>query len=226
MKKVVNQTLSIQIVEYVKELLLSGELAPGDKITELSLANALSISQPPVREAMQILIAEGFVETKGKRGRYITKMSPKNIRDSYFTGGMIEAGVVSYSLHLFTDKDIENIEKIVLKMKKYADDTIDADIDDIAQLDIEFHNYLFSLSDNATARKLWFRCCQSVGKYFFYQRWKEMHTSMEKYQRHKIILDAIKSKDARLVQDTILEHYTSAGEIISQYAERLDASSQ
>ena len=219
MKKVIQQqNLSTQIVEYVKDLLLAGELSPGDKITELSIANALSISQPPVREAMQILMAEGFVETKGKRGRYITKMSPQQIMNSYFTGGIIEGGVVAHSLPKFTEEVMRTLDGMILKMKKHADGLLD--IDDFAQLDMEFHNYLFSISGNMTARDITFRCCQTIGKYYFYPKWKEMYTAIEKFERHNIIVKAIRSQDKQLVQKTLLEHYTSASEIISRHVEQ------
>ena len=218
MKKIIQQqNLSTQIVEYVKELLLVGELSPGDKITELSIANALSISQPPVREAMQILKSEGLVETKGKRGRYITKMTPQQIRNSYFIGGIIEGGVVAHSLPKFNEEIMATLDGMILKMKKHAEGLLD--IDDFAQLDMEFHDYLFSVSGNMAARDITFRCCQTIGKYYFYPKWKEMYTAVEKFERHNVIVKAIRSKDKQLVQDTLLEHYTSASEIISRHVE-------
>lgn len=218
MCKIVTKTYSQQVVEYIKDMLINGELAPGDKITELAIARVLSISQPPVREAMQILASEGIVEIKGKRGKYITKLSPKKVRDSYLSGGILESNVVVRSLDNFTSDHMERLEAIVTSMKESSDNA--GSLEDFAKLDMNFHELLFEVADNTVARDLWFRSCQAVGKYFFFKGWCEMHTLQQKYERHLEILNVLKSGDKAQIEDIILEHYTSAGVLISSYAEK------
>jgi len=56
-------TYSDQVADFVKNRILSGDLVPGDPIREMAIASELSISRAPVREAMQILIREGLIES-------------------------------------------------------------------------------------------------------------------------------------------------------------------
>lgn len=217
MPKIIKKTFSQQVVEYIKRQLVDGDLKPGDKITELSIAKELSISQPPVREAMQILTSEGIVEVKGKRGKYITKLSPKQIIDSYFAGGVLEANVVIEALAKFTPHAIAHLEQLVEEMRLCAKRNCPAE--DIADLDLQFHEYLFEVADNPTARGLWFRSCQAVGKYFFFKRWGDMHGLQRKYERHLEILDAIKTGDKEEVEQVIRNHYSTAGQMISEFAQ-------
>ena len=52
----------------LREMILSGELAPGERITESGLAERLGISRTPVRNTLPALAAEGFLVPSGKRG--------------------------------------------------------------------------------------------------------------------------------------------------------------
>ena len=98
----------------------------------------------------------------------------------------------------------------------------DCDAEKFAALDMQFHEYLFQVADNPTARNLWFRSCQALGKYFFFRRWAVMHTLRRKYERHLEILEAIKSGDGNRVEEVIKNHYISAGRKISEFAAEAD----
>jgi biotin operon repressor len=59
------------------------ELAPGDWIDELKIADELGISRTPLREALKVLAAEGLVTMKVRRGAYVTESSAKDLADVY-----------------------------------------------------------------------------------------------------------------------------------------------
>lgn len=210
------KTYSEQVVEHIMHSLKIGKLRPGDKLTELAIAQELSISQAPVREAFQVLISRGLVRQKGRSGKYIAHLTSKEIRDSYFAGGVLEGSIVASVADLFSEEDIRSLAQIVNEMKKAA--TTKADTDHLAELDVAFHNALLSKGGNEVVRELWFRSCQAIGKLLFYAKWKEMFDASQIHLRHKRILDAIKSKDPALIEKTIRDHYFTAGEVISRHA--------
>ena len=82
--------------------------------------------------------------------------------------------------------------------------------------------FLFSMGNNESVRDLWFRSCQVVGKILFYQKWREFiypnepRKRQETYKRHKKVVDAVKLRDSNLIEQSIREHYTSAGEFFAQ----------
>lgn len=57
----------------LREMILSGELKAGERITEVSLAECLGVSRTPIRSALPILEADGYIETVGKRGYAVKK---------------------------------------------------------------------------------------------------------------------------------------------------------
>jgi len=75
------KTYSAQVIEYIKDAILRGELNPGDKVNEAHLALRLSISRAPIREALQMLVQEGLIISIPQRGKFITSLTAKEIQE-------------------------------------------------------------------------------------------------------------------------------------------------
>src|SRR5258708_35974302 len=72
-----------QVAEKLRLRIFEHELAPGDWIDELKIAEEYGISRTPLREALKVLAAEGLVTMKVRRGAYVTEVSSKDIADVY-----------------------------------------------------------------------------------------------------------------------------------------------
>jgi len=75
------QTLSVDVYEQFKELLVSGRLMPGEQISLRSMAEALGVSVMPVREAVQRLCAEQALEIAPNRTLRVPLMSTSQFRE-------------------------------------------------------------------------------------------------------------------------------------------------
>lgn len=206
-------TYTDPIVTYIKQCILNGTYKPGMKVKELVLAKKLSISRAPIREALQILIKEGLIVWLPQKGKFITKLSPKQIRDSYFVGGILEAAAVSTALHRYSVKDIQRLAKIAERMRKVAEN--EEPIETIAALDNKFHEVLFSRIDNEFVIEFCRRSCQGLSKFLLFGYWIKLYTAHEVYIRHKVIVDALKKGDAAELEAQIRQHYFDAGERMS-----------
>jgi DNA-binding GntR family transcriptional regulator len=71
------------VVEALREAILSGELPPGTKITELDLVARLHVSRGPIREGIRELIDEGLLCSQPYTGTYVTTMDEKTISEAY-----------------------------------------------------------------------------------------------------------------------------------------------
>ncbi|CAG36229.1 GntR family transcriptional regulator [Desulfotalea psychrophila] len=215
MAGIVKITYSGQVVKYIKDMVLKGELAPGDQVKEAEISKKLDISRAPVREAMQILINEGLVSSKPQKRKYITALTSKEIIDSYFTGGVLEAAAVAKSLDAYLAKDIVRLEKIVEKMHDLADS--DSRSEQLATLDNHFHDVLFSRVDNQLLIELCRRSCQEISKFLLFRYWRNLFSVAEVYSRHKAIVDAIKNGDLVELEKVIRKHYNDSGLRMSRY---------
>jgi len=204
-----------QIVDFIKSKLLNGELSPGDPIREVTIASELSISRAPVREAMQVLLREGLIEAHPQKVKRITALTSKQIKNSYFTGGVLEAAAVAVSINRYTKTEIAALNKVLSKMKKVAD--TNGLISDLVPLDNDFHDILFSKIDNDLIVELCWRSCQGISKFLLYKHWKKLFSTEQVYERHKKIIEALNTKDPYLIESTLREHYFESGEKMSKY---------
>lgn len=208
-------TYSEQVAEYIKQSILEGELSPGDQVKEVVLSTKLGISRAPIREALQILAREGLIHSQPQKGKHVAALTAKQIKDSYFTGGVLEAAAVTQALPLYTDEDISNLEKIVEEMRIFAESEDSSN--SLASLDSTFHNILFSRIDNDLLIDLCRRSCQGISKFLLYKYWINLYTSRQVYERHLVILEALKTGKASKLEKTIRKHYTDSGERMSHY---------
>lgn len=207
------QTYTDLVVSYIKKCILNGTYKPGSKVKELTIAKKLSISRAPIREALQILIKEGLVVWIPQKGKFITHLTPKQIRESYYTGGILEAAAVSSAIHLFTPKDIEKLEQLAERMREVAEK--EEPIEKIIALDDKFHKILFSRTDNELLIEFCRRSCQGVSKFLLFKYWIKLYTAHEVYMRHKVIVDALKGGNAAELEKCLRDHYIDAGERMS-----------
>ena len=142
----------------LKELLLFGEIAPGQAVTIQGLVARLDVGMTPVREALRRLISEGALEFQGNRRVSVPILTPENLSELKFARAMIEREL--------TLKAFSNIDENGLKQLESLDSGLDSaiargDIGAYLRHNYEFHKTLYSfagapilesLSDN-----LWLR---------------------------------------------------------------------
>jgi DNA-binding GntR family transcriptional regulator len=74
----------------IRAIVLSGAVAPGDRVAELPLAARLGISRPSVREALRRLESRGLLVADGGRGLCVVRLSPDELRSTVRTRGALE----------------------------------------------------------------------------------------------------------------------------------------
>jgi GntR family transcriptional regulator, rspAB operon transcriptional repressor len=215
MAEFLKQTYSDQVCEYVKEAILNGELSPGDMVNEVVLAKKLSISRAPVREAMQILSRQGLIVIKPQKGKYVTALTADEIKDSYFTGGVLEAAAVADAYDRYQKVDFERMDAILQKMKQVA--SSGSAIEQMADLDNEFHRILFSRIKNKLLIELCIRSCQGISKFLLFKHWIKLFSAKEIYERHQKIRDALCEGDTQKMEACIRKHYIDAGELMARF---------
>ena len=212
---ILKQTYSDQITEYIKACMLKGEFVPGNKVNEVELAERLGVSRAPIREALQHLAESGLLVSIPQKGKFITNLTSKEIRDSYFTGGVLEGAAAASTIHQFTDEDFAIMKEIVDLMDTCKNRVDVTEV--IAELDNAFHEHMFTYSDNSLLRKLSRRSCQGISKFLLYNKWNKAFSSQEMHKRHTRVYQAMISRDPITIEHVIREHYIESGERMARY---------
>jgi GntR family transcriptional regulator of vanillate catabolism len=74
----------------IREMILRGELQPGQRLGEEALAERLGVSRTPIRQALPALAREGLLAAAGRRGFVVRAFSPQDVLDAIETRGLLE----------------------------------------------------------------------------------------------------------------------------------------
>jgi len=70
----------ISVAQRIRQLIVSGELVPGERVAEAAIAERLGVSRTPVRNVIPALATEGLLEPVGRRGYAVRRFS---VEDSF-----------------------------------------------------------------------------------------------------------------------------------------------
>ncbi len=69
------KSVTESIVHYLRDHIISGDFAPGRKLTEMELSAQMGVSRPPLREALRIMENDNLVTRIPRKGTYVTTIS-------------------------------------------------------------------------------------------------------------------------------------------------------
>jgi DNA-binding GntR family transcriptional regulator len=117
--------LSIPVYEKLKEMIISNDLKPGEKLLQEKLAARLGVSRTPLLKALQMLEYEFLVESIPRRGMVVKKLSIDEMCDIYDVREGIETVAVRLVTERISDKQLRQLVSIWRPFKNQ--ESIDSD---------------------------------------------------------------------------------------------------
>lgn len=198
--------LSDRVKEYIVEAVLSGELRPGDRIVESSMARELGVSQAPVREAIRDMVLLGFLQSEPYKGTSVRSFTYEELWETYTVRAALESLAARLATALLTDSDAEKLRGILDEMMEAAHQQ---DRDRLIKLDNRFHETIIEISRNKTLHQLW-RTLQ-FGTWSIVTYRKSSYDPAYLAARHEELLDALKSGDPERAAQTMQHHIEDMG---------------
>jgi DNA-binding GntR family transcriptional regulator len=187
----------------LRDAILSGELAPGDKIVEEQLCADFGISRAPLREALRLLAQQGLVEHLPRRGSRVTEWSPADILQLFGLRHVLERHAIESALPLPDPEHALEPVRTALERMDAAQDALDRD--DAHQA---FHAAVVGLAANRqldiTLAPILLKLQLPMAKNLREEaRQRESGDGME---RHKAILSALERNDPVVVVEALRDH--------------------
>ncbi|MEX0349197.1 MAG: GntR family transcriptional regulator [Paracoccaceae bacterium] len=136
-----------RIYEALRRMASDFAFKPDARINESALAAQLNASRTPIREALNRLVAEGFLNFRSGRGFFCRSLSPELVMDLYEARVAVETEAVRLACQRGTD---EAVEALMHELEAVASDYIPAaDAESLLAMDERFHTRLCQLSGNA-----------------------------------------------------------------------------
>jgi DNA-binding GntR family transcriptional regulator len=117
-----HQPLSRTVADWLAQRIVSGESAPGERLTEPRLAELAGVSRSPVREALRILASEGLVEITPRHGAQVARVGARDARELYACRLLLEPRCAYEAVEAITPAGVAELDEIRAAMEAAADD--------------------------------------------------------------------------------------------------------
>src|SRR6516225_12006466 len=94
----------------LRELIISGDLKPGEQLRQRDLAERFGVSVTPVREALRWLESEGLVRYDAHKGSTVVEAEAGNTKEKYQIRAVLEGLAASLAAPKISDEDIRELE--------------------------------------------------------------------------------------------------------------------
>ncbi|HEX6515696.1 MAG TPA: GntR family transcriptional regulator [Nocardioidaceae bacterium] len=131
------------VLDSLRELIIARVLPPGQHLVESELAERLGVSRGPVREALQALHSEGWVELRPRRGAFVRQPTPQEVDEVFVVRAALESEAAGLAAENVGEKDILLLRE-VCNRGRHALDTGDEPA--VVAANSEFHRMVADLS--------------------------------------------------------------------------------
>jgi len=191
------------VVNHLRDQIIAGDLAPGQRLNETLLASALGVSRPPLREALRILEAERLVVSVPRKSTYVTEASQKDFEEISQARVMIEC----YSIDLLQKKeakDFSSLDAAVSEASMAGIKSPDDPMEILRYLRVfaDFHIKLVVLTGNSRLIHFHQSILNSLCQYQF--AYFSKRSSQMLLDEHRRILDHLKAGDYEQTKQALL----------------------
>ena len=177
----------------LRRAILTGELAPGERLMEIHLANQFGVSRTPVREAIRMLEQEGLVTLRPARGAVVASISAESVKDVLEVRRALDVLCARLACKRISDEDLKALRNACDAFEKKASESA-PDISEIAASDVAFHDIILEATGNRRLKQLVNNLSEQMYRYR-YEYLKDSDIYGQLIREHRAIYDAISSRD-------------------------------
>ncbi|MEQ8935673.1 MAG: GntR family transcriptional regulator [Amphiplicatus sp.] len=139
-------------VALLREMILAGELMPGERLREINISERLGMSRTPVREAFRTLAVEGLVELLPNRSVVVADFDESESMDVFIVLGTLEALAGQLACERITDEQIKKLEQLQVELEHHFRNL---DRPSYIRTNREIHKLMVEASRNTSLMLAW-----------------------------------------------------------------------
>ena len=202
------QQLPEEVASYVRDLIISGAVKPGEFLRMERIAEQVGVSNTPVREGLLALKSEGFVQLVPRRGFVVAPFTQRDIHDLFWAQAMLAGELAARAAKNITPEQLDRAEQI---MAAYEIANAANDKQEVADLAHALHREINLAADSIRLATL----LGSVVKQLPSRFYATIEGGIEAARKeHPLIIAALRHRDARRARRLMEQH-------ISRDADRL-----
>jgi DNA-binding GntR family transcriptional regulator len=191
-----------ETVDRLRDLIVQGRLAPGERLNERVLCEQLGISRTPLREAIKLLATEGLVDLLPNRGAVVSRIDPARLAETLHVMGALEGLAGELACRHASAERIARIRALHQKMlTRYAR----GDLEGYFQYNQAIHLEIVEASGNAILANAYRQLNANVRRARYManlssERWSEA------VREHEAILAALEARDVQTLKRLLQDH--------------------
>ena len=186
----------------LRELIVDGTLAPGERLSERELGGRLGVSRTPLREALRLLAGERLVDVLPRRGARVAELDSALVEDVYPVLSCLERLAVDMACRRVTDEELALLRAQLEAMKAAH---ARRDKQRFLALSGEFHETILAAAGSVTLQGMHGQLSGQVrrARHFALNGERDWHDAM---REHRIIMTALRSRNGRAAVEAVARH--------------------
>lgn len=191
-------------VNQLQRWIIDGTLEPGEKIYDTEISKALGISRTPIREALQLLEIQGFIEMRPGKETRVTKIKKDDVLKIYPPLAALHALAAEEVAKIITKEQVETLKEMANEYEQLINHEQRFKA---MECDEKIHNFIIELADNpyvtdfSSILQLHIRRF----KYVFLKR-HEM-VIRESFSEHKALIQAFEDHDSEKAESIMKQNW-------------------
>ena len=195
--------LTHSIIERIKASIESGSLRTGSPIGQQELADRLGVSRQPIRQALPLLIAEGWIESLPNRRLLVRELASSEIEEIFAVRRLLEPVALTASISRTTPAMLRRVNFALTEYEEADTPT------ELESADVAFHEALYSCCDNSTLLRLIEQLRRSLKRVY---ELKPIGSALRKaaIAEHRKLATLCERGDARGASAVLIAHLEAA----------------
>jgi DNA-binding GntR family transcriptional regulator len=212
--RLVHNSLHDEVAAQLRDRIFAGELLPGTFLDEARLAEELSISRTPLREALKVLTAEGLVRHEPRRGCFVNQVTEQDLDEIFPVIALLEGRCAREAAINATDADLQQLDALHDKLNRHAKAKR---INDYYAVNFAIHEAIITLADNRWLAQV----IGDLRKIVKLARMQQLHAPGrldQSLSEHLAVFAALKARDPEGAEAAMRTHLTRQREALRNLA--------
>jgi len=209
-ERIQQRATNLKVYDQVRDALVAGRFRPGDTLSTRQFAEALGVSQMPVREAFHRLVAEGVLENRPNRTIGLPYISLSEFEEIVELRILLESYAASKAAKTIQESDLSALCELADAMEKAAEAR---DTTSHLGLNRKFHFILYTASSSAELVKVIEQVWLRIGPFL---NWISSPTDSRarSNRNHRVIISACRDRDADGAAKAVTKDLTDGAEVV------------
>jgi DNA-binding GntR family transcriptional regulator len=198
-------------LRFLREAVLRGDYGPGQKLHQGELSERLDMSPTPIREALRVLEAQGFVEHVPYKGVYVKEVSPEESQEISVIRSALEGLATQLAVPHLTAEDVATLESLTGQMEEAWQRL---NLKRVRRSNYQFHSLIYGKAGSQRLKDmiegLWPNFATDL-------LWMIPGRADRSIQQHHALVGAIRDGDAEVAAELMSDHILTAGQSITRF---------